>query len=247
MTPRLRRLVVTAVVVLGGYGAISVVYPGTRPWRTAAVPGKTASGDRAAERIPPPTQFQEKPATVEEPATTQKPAARDKPATAEKPAATDKPATPEKPAATEKPTTPERPTTIEETVTAENPSATEISATILIPPADEVGPVGRCPKKGMETILGVTISQPHGLCIGSVVPDGPAAKAGIKPGDRLGQPSDCPRSTIDRFLPGDEAREVRVTIRRSKQQEPDGRPNPEPGSGAGDQGAEAPPSGEPSP
>ncbi len=97
-----------------------------------------------------------------------------------------------------------------------------ISAEILIPSAGDVGLLEGCPKTQLGTILGVTIEQPHGLGVGDVVPDGPAGKAGVMPGDQLGRPSDCPNTTLSRFLPGDEARTVAVTITRRKSETAEG-------------------------
>lgn len=92
----------------------------------------------------------------------------------------------------------------------------DVSVTIAIPPADEVGPLEGCPKNRLETILGVKLSHPHGLCVGTVAPDGPAAKAGIEPGDQLAGRFECPSTTISRFLPRDDIRDVRLTLRRPK-------------------------------
>jgi hypothetical protein len=99
---------------------------------------------------------------------------------------------------------------------------TEISATIAIPPANEVGPLEGCPKRQLEIILDVNISHPHGLGIGEVTPDGPADRAGIRPGDHLAESYECPSTTIGHFLPRDEAREVSVTIRRPHQDAAEG-------------------------
>jgi hypothetical protein len=90
----------------------------------------------------------------------------------------------------------------------------KIAAEILIPSAAECGPLTGCPMKRLGTILGVRFSDPHGLQIGALDPEGPAAKAGLQPGDQLGLRTECPSSTIDYFLPKEEARTVSVTARR---------------------------------
>lgn len=115
----------------------------------------------------------------------------------------------------------------------------QISAEIVIPSADEVGPLEGCPKTQLGTILGVSIEQPHGLGVGDVVPDGPAAKAGVMPGDQLGRPSDCPNTTLGRFVPGDEARTVAVTITRREPEAAEGAGDGEPATAA-EEGAAGP-------
>lgn len=185
MTPRLRWLAVTAVVLLGGYGAILAVNPAARPRWTSPVRKRADSGadsgHRERKRKPPPPEFE------------------------------------------------------------------EIPAEIVIPPTEEVGPLRGCPMKQLETILGVSISHPHGICIGAVVADGPAAKAGIQPGDQLARPSDCPSSTLGRFLPRADSRTISVTIRRPKSDQPEGQADREPPSDAEDEASEASPDEKPSP
>jgi len=75
---------------------------------------------------------------------------------------------------------------------------------------------GHCPKTRLGHILGVKLAQPHGLVIGTVIPDGPAAKAGIKQGDMLAAPSQCPRMVLPRFEAGEEPREMKVNVRRPR-------------------------------
>ncbi len=235
MTRRLCWLVIAAVAVLGGYGAILAVYPEARPWRTGVVPEEARSSDPAGERVSPPSQFQEKPVAAGQPATIERRPTADKPTAAHNPPPLDRPA------ATD------RPSPLHTQAALAQPGSAEISATILIPPADEVGPLRGCPKKQIEAILGVTISQPHGLGIGAVVPDGPADKAGIRPGDQLARPSECPSKTINRFLPRADSRTVSVTIRRPVSDQAEGEPDREAASDAEDEAAEAPPGDRPSP
>ncbi len=121
----------------------------------------------------------------------------------------------------------------------------QVSCEIVIPSADEVGPLGGCPKTQLGTILGVSIARPHGLVVGDVAPDGPAAKAGVQPGDQLGLPSECPSSTIGRFLPRDEAHTVTITITRRKPEQADAQAGSEPETGAEKEAAEPPSQEEP--
>lgn len=111
---------------------------------------------------------------------------------------------------------------------------------IVIPSAAECGTLEGCPAKQLAAILGVSFSNPHGLCIDTVDPDGPAAKAGVEPGDQLGRPSECPSSTIGRFLPRDEARTVAITITRWKPEQADAQGDGEPETGADQEAAEPP-------
>ena len=72
----------------------------------------------------------------------------------------------------------------------------EVVVTLVIPARADVptggAHGGSCPQDQLCNILGVRLAQPHGLVVGTVVPDGPADKAGIKPGDRLAAPTECP-------------------------------------------------------
>jgi hypothetical protein len=76
-----------------------------------------------------------------------------------------------------------------------------------------------CPKSASSDILGIQISQPHGVIVGAVVPGGPADMAGIKVGDSIiacdGQPVTCPASLLP-LLSGGGPRELTLTIRRPK-------------------------------
>lgn len=94
----------------------------------------------------------------------------------------------------------------------------KVAVTIEIPAARDVptggAHGGRCPKDQLCNILGVKLAQPHGLVVGTVVPDGPADKAGIKEGDMLGTSAQCPSMTVNRFLPDSDPRELELTVRR---------------------------------
>ncbi len=93
-----------------------------------------------------------------------------------------------------------------------------VAVTIEIPAAADVSSGGShrgpCPQDRLCNILRVRLDRPHGLVVGRVVPDGPAGKAGIMPGDRLGDSSACPSTVLSMFQPGAEPRQMELTIRR---------------------------------
>jgi S1-C subfamily serine protease len=60
----------------------------------------------------------------------------------------------------------------------------------------------------------VTLAKPHGLVVETVVPEGPAARAGIEPGDHLGNQRDCPSTSLGLYRPHSQPRQVEVTVRR---------------------------------
>lgn len=96
----------------------------------------------------------------------------------------------------------------------------EITVTIEIPPVSEF-PSGwaqtdGCPHMRVSRTLGAAVGPGNGCPVLVVEPDGPAAKAGIQPMDRLGKPSDCISSFYRIFRPRKEARTVEWTIRRPK-------------------------------
>jgi S1-C subfamily serine protease len=74
-------------------------------------------------------------------------------------------------------------------------------------------------------VLGAAIGPGNGCPVLEVKPDGPAAKAGIQPLDRLGKPSDCASALYGFFRPGKDARTVEWMVRRPKAESPgaDGR------------------------
>lgn len=93
-----------------------------------------------------------------------------------------------------------------------------VAVTIEIPAVADVPTGGShrgpCPQDRLCNILRVRLDRPHGLVVGRVVPDGPAGKAGIMPGDRLGDSSACPSTVLSMFRPGAEPRQIELTIRR---------------------------------
>jgi hypothetical protein len=95
----------------------------------------------------------------------------------------------------------------------------QVAVTIKIPAADDVpsgGQDGGCPRHRICDILGITLGEPHGLEVAGVLPQGPAGRAGIEPGDRMGKPTDCPSTVLPHFLPDTDARAVEWTIRRPR-------------------------------
>jgi S1-C subfamily serine protease len=86
------------------------------------------------------------------------------------------------------------------------------------PPA--AGGHSNCPMTQSSGLLGIQISQPHGVIVGAVVPGGPAEKAGIKVGDSIvacnGKPVTCPASLLPLIRAGEKAQELKLTIRRPK-------------------------------
>ena len=93
----------------------------------------------------------------------------------------------------------------------------EIPAAADVPRGGTHG--GNCPQDQLCNILGVRLARTHGLVVGSVVPDGPADRAGIVPGDMLGNPSMCPSTVLPTFRVGAEAREMELTVRRPRGEE----------------------------
>ena len=96
----------------------------------------------------------------------------------------------------------------------------EVTVTIEIPPASEF-PSGwaqtdGCPHTRITRVLGAAVGPGNGCPVLKLKPEGPAAKAGIQPLDRLGEPRDCARALYGSFRPGKDARTVEWTVRRPK-------------------------------
>ncbi len=96
----------------------------------------------------------------------------------------------------------------------------EVTVSIEIPPLSEFptpwGQLEGCPQTRMTLTLGVTMYPAEGCPVLTLDEDGPAARAGIKPGDRLGGPDDCANSLSFTFRPKSKARTVEWTVRRPK-------------------------------
>ena len=97
---------------------------------------------------------------------------------------------------------------------------------VEIPAAEEpeLGPDGSpvekkkgCAMTQVCNILEVTLSNPHGIIIKEVLPGGPADGAGIKPGDALCDPTECPRVFLPAVDPGPEPRTVKIAVSRPKE------------------------------
>jgi len=110
----------------------------------------------------------------------------------------------------------------------------EVVVTVEIPARDKTRPMPRggpdgegCPAHRVPRILGITFGGGGGgLGVGTVVPEGPAAKAGMKPGDLIakceGEPIDCPRTLARHLRQSSKPRQVEMTLRRPKAEEGDG-------------------------
>jgi len=92
-----------------------------------------------------------------------------------------------------------------------------VALTLEIPAAADVPTgSGHCPKTRLQNILGITLAEKHGLVVGTVVAGGAADKAGIKPGDMLAGPSECPKAALPRFEASGEPREMKLNVRRPR-------------------------------
>jgi hypothetical protein len=94
----------------------------------------------------------------------------------------------------------------------------DVIVTIDIPPLAEFpaqwAERDGCPHARISMILGAEIAAKGGVPVIAVEPDMAADKAGVKPGDCLGEPGDCPASLYESFVPCEEARTVEWTVRR---------------------------------
>ncbi len=73
-----------------------------------------------------------------------------------------------------------------------------------------------CAHSRLSGTLGAVLSQGNGVIVLAVEPGKPAAKAGITPGDRLGEPGACPNTLADSFAPQEKPHTISWTIRRPK-------------------------------
>jgi len=104
----------------------------------------------------------------------------------------------------------------------------EVVVTVEIPPAAELPELRGCPSHQVCDILGVKLGAMHGIGVSAVSPESPAAKAGIQPGDGIamckGKPVTCPSTLLPGVRPGKTTKEVELTLRRVKEQEPESPP-----------------------
>ena len=96
----------------------------------------------------------------------------------------------------------------------------EVAVTIEIAPLSEF-PEGwahtdGCPHMRMGGALEAQISGGGGVRVLAVKPGGPAAKAGIQPGDVFGEPDQCASGLAHFVRPHTKARTVEWTVRRPK-------------------------------
>jgi S1-C subfamily serine protease len=116
----------------------------------------------------------------------------------------------------------------------------ELVVTVDIPPAAELPELRGCPAHQVCDILGIKFGAMHGMGVSAVSPEGPAAKAGIQPGDGIalckGKPVTCPSTLLPGVRPGKTTKEVELTLRRVKKQESESPPN---GTSAKDEQSEA--------
>ena len=96
----------------------------------------------------------------------------------------------------------------------------EITVTIEIPPISEFpapwAKADGCPHTRLTGVLGAAVGPGNGCPVLTVEPEGAAAKAGIQPLDRLGEPSDCASALYGSFRPRKDARTVEWTVCRPK-------------------------------
>jgi hypothetical protein len=87
--------------------------------------------------------------------------------------------------------------------------------------APRTGPrLERCPKMQVQNILKIIFAIPGGCVVGSVTPDGPADKAGLKPGDSIVACNEfsvvCPKTLVEHIEPLTDVRVVKFIIERPK-------------------------------
>ncbi len=73
-----------------------------------------------------------------------------------------------------------------------------------------------CVHTQLTRILGAAVSQGNGVVVFATERGGAADRAGIKPGDRLGDPNACPQTVIGSFFPGKQARTVSWQVYRPR-------------------------------
>jgi membrane-associated protease RseP (regulator of RpoE activity) len=71
-----------------------------------------------------------------------------------------------------------------------------------------------CPQKILSAVLGAAVGPGGGVPVLNLAPDKPAAKAGIKVGDRLGDRDACPSSLYTHFFPKEKPYTVQWTVHR---------------------------------
>jgi len=91
---------------------------------------------------------------------------------------------------------------------------------------------GACPQTQMNDALGLGLSQPHGCIVGSVSPNGPTGKAGVKVGDSIveadGNTVTCPSTFVPYLTGGPNSHAMKLTVLRRKSGAPPaaGKPSP---------------------
>jgi hypothetical protein len=100
----------------------------------------------------------------------------------------------------------------------------DVMVTVKIPPLSKFPPgwaEGKgCPHAILSRVLGAAVGPGGGVPVLSLEPDKPAAKAGIKVGDRLGERDACPSSLYGSFFPRKTARTIKWTVHRPKSATP---------------------------
>jgi len=96
----------------------------------------------------------------------------------------------------------------------------DVPVSIEIPPLSEFpGPWAEtdgCPHTRLTGALRASVGPSNGCPVLSVESGGPADKAGIRPGDRLGGPDDCASSLYQSFAPGIYSRTIEWTVHRPR-------------------------------